>query len=243
MLSGFPTLSGALVTERSPSPTFPAADDVVRRGSGEQAAAYIRRLIFDGDLQQGMRLPQDQVAKALGVSRIPIREAIVALEREGWVTTSLHRGAFVNAFDEEAIRDHYELFGLIYGLAARRAVLRGDPGFVDRLATIARSIAATDDPLGLERLAIAFHSTIVEAARSPRIPTVLRAMSALVPGPFFVLVPHAIEVEKKGLAAIVRAVKKGDGDRAANEYAKMLGQQAQLVVALFRERSLVTRSA
>ena len=197
------------------SPTFPSTDDMVRQGSGEQAAAYIRRLIFDGELRQGMRLPQDKVAKALGVSRIPIREAIVALEREGWVTTRLHRGAVVNAFDEEAIWDHYELFGMIYGLAARRAVLRGDPEFVERLVVIARDIAAKDDPIALEKLAIAFHSTIVEAARSPRIPTVLRAMSALVPGPFFVLVPHAIEVEKKGLAAIVRAVKKGDGDRAA----------------------------
>jgi DNA-binding GntR family transcriptional regulator len=230
------------VTENS-SPTFPVTDDIIRQGSGEQAAAYIRRLIFDGDLRQGMRLPQDKVAKALGVSRIPIREAIVALEREGWVTTRLHRGAAVNAFDEEAIRDHYELFGLIYGLAARRAVLRGDPEFVERLVAISRDIAARDDPIELEKLAIAFHSTIVDAARSPRIPTVLRAMSALVPGPFFVLVPHAIEVEKKGLAAIVRAVKKGDGDRAAREYSKMLGQQAELVVALFRERNLVSRSA
>src|ERR1700722_13848749 len=110
---------------------------VVRQASGEQAAGYIRRLIFDGELQQGMRLPQDQVAKALGVSRIPIREAIVALESEGWVTTRLHRGAVVNAFDEEAIRDHYVIFGLIYGLAARRAVLRGDPEFVQRLSVVA----------------------------------------------------------------------------------------------------------
>lgn len=215
----------------------------MRRGSADLAAAYIRRLIFDGDLRQGMRLPQDKVAKALGVSRIPIREAIVALEREGWVTTRLHRGAFVNAFDEEAIRDHYELFGLIYGLAARRAVLRGDPALVDHLSDVAREIADTEDPIELEKLVIAFHSTIVEAAQSPRIPAVLRAMSALVPGPFFVLVPHAMEVEKKGLAAIARAVKRGDGDRAASEYQKMLGRQAELVVALFRERNLVPRTA
>ena len=180
---------------------------MLRQTSGDHAASYIRRLIFDGELQPGMRLPQDQIAEALGISRIPIREAIVALEREGWLSTQMHRGAFVSTFDEDTIRDHYELFGLIYGLAARRAVERHGPELADRLAPIARKIATTDDPLEVQELAIAFHSTIVEAANSPRIPVVLRAMSALLPGPFFVLVPDAIEPEQRGLAAIARAVK------------------------------------
>src|ERR1700683_941692 len=76
---------------------------VIRKGSGEQAAAYIRQLIFDGQLREGMRLLQDDVARAVGVSRIPIREEIIALEREGWDTTKLHRGAIVSAFDEQII--------------------------------------------------------------------------------------------------------------------------------------------
>jgi DNA-binding GntR family transcriptional regulator len=209
---------------------------VIRKGSGEQAAAYIRQLVFDGQLQEGMRLPQDEVARAVGVSRIPIREAIIALEREGWVTTRLHRGTFVNAFDEHVIRDHYELFGLIYGLAARRAAQRADPEVVDRLAALSRQVDATDDQVKLGELALAFHANVVEAARSPRITVVLRAMSALVPGPFFVLVPRAIEPERKGLRAIVRAIRQGNGDRAAAEYSKMLSQQAEFVVDLFHER-------
>jgi DNA-binding GntR family transcriptional regulator len=220
-----------------------AQDAVVRRGSGEQAAGFIRRLIFDGELRPGMRLPQDEVATALGISRIPIREAIVALEREGWVTTKLHRGAFINAFDEQTIRDHYELYGLVYGMAARRAVLRGDPEMIARLGELARQVGATDVPSEVQRLALAFHSTIVAGARSPRIPVVLRAMSALVPGPFFELVPEAIESEQRGLGIIARAAKRGDGDRAATQYSKMLGQQAEMVVDLFRRRNLIARSA
>ena len=215
---------------------------VVRKGSGEQAAAYIRHLIFDGQLLEGMRLPQDEVAKAVGVSRIPIREAIIALEREGWVTTRLHRGTFVNSFDEHVIRDHYELFGLVYGLAARRAAERADPDVVDRLAALNRKFEVTDDPVKLGDLALAFHTTVVDAARSPRITVVLRAMSALVPGPFFVLVPRAIEPERKGLRAIVRAIRQGNGDRAAAEYAKMLATQAEFVVDLFHERQAVSQA-
>jgi DNA-binding GntR family transcriptional regulator len=236
--------SGKRSTKRTPALSLPGAQyALVRQASGEQAAAYIRRLIFDGELRQGMRLPQDEVAEALGVSRIPIREAIVALEREGWVVTRLHRGAFINAFDEETIRDHYELFGLIYGVAARRAIQRGDPEFIARLQNLAREVSATTDPAEVQRLAVAFQHSVVEAARSPRIPVLLRAMSALVPGPFFELVPGAIEPEQRGLTAVARAAKKGDGDRAAKEYARMLATQAEMVVELFRQRNLVARSA
>jgi DNA-binding GntR family transcriptional regulator len=214
-------------------------DAVVRTGSGEQAAAYIRQLIFDGQLREGMRLPQDEVAKAVGVSRIPIREAIIALEREGWVTTKLHRGTFVNAFGDQVIRDHYELFGLVYGLAARRAAQRSEPQLVEQLDELSQLVNTTDDLTRIGKLAWQFHSTVVEAAHSPRITVVLSAMSALVPGPFFALVPDAVASERKGLKAIVRAIAKNDGDRAAREYTKMLSAQAELVVELFHQRQAV----
>jgi DNA-binding GntR family transcriptional regulator len=210
-----------------------------QRGSGDQAAACIRQLIFEGDLRPGERLPQDLIAKALGISRIPVREAIVALEREGWLTTKFHHGAFVNTFDEDTIRDHYELFGLIYGLASRRAIRRREPELASRLEKIARETAATDDPAEVERLAVAFHGIIVEAAHSPRIRLVLRAMAALVPGPFFELVPEAIAPEKKSMASIVRAIKKGDEQRVSRVYERTLESQGEYVVELFRQHDLL----
>src|SRR5438094_8098082 len=105
---------------------------LARRSSGEDAATLIRRMIFDGELRPGERVPQDDVAAALGISRIPVREALIALEREGWVTIELHRGAFINALDEGTVRDNYELFGVTYGFAARRAVERGVADLVRR---------------------------------------------------------------------------------------------------------------
>ncbi|MCU1376567.1 MAG: transcriptional regulator, GntR family, partial [Actinomycetia bacterium] len=110
-----------MVVAKSPR-SLPAPDDSVRRrSSGHQAADYIRQLIFEGRLKPGERVPQDDIAEALALSRIPVREGLIALEREGWVTIELNRGAFVNALDADAIRDSYELFGLIYGFATRCA--------------------------------------------------------------------------------------------------------------------------
>lgn len=211
---------------------------LVRRSSGDQAAVHIRRLIFDGDLRPGSRIPQEQIARTLGISRIPIREALIALEREGWVTIELHRGAFVNALDEHAVRDSYELFGLVYGFAVRRAIERGADDLAPRLAALQGAIDATDDAEGVTREVLAFHAAIVDAARSPRVRVVLRSMSGLVPGNFFALVPGALELERKWLARIARAVAKGDAEKAADGYARMMRRQGELVASLFAARGL-----
>lgn len=209
-----------------------------RRSSGAQAAEYLRTLILDGRLRPGERVPQDEVAEALGVSRIPVREALIALEREGWVTVELNRGAFVNALDPDTIRDTYELFGLVYGFATRCALARDDGTLIEQLAAIERSLKATEDPEEVQRLTIAFHGTIVETARSPRIKVVLRSSTRLVPGNFFAQVPGSIEVERKGTAAILRALRKGDAERAAQEYLAMLRSHGDQVVARFEAQGL-----
>jgi DNA-binding GntR family transcriptional regulator len=223
---------------QSPRPLPAPPDAGRRRSSGNQAAEHIRRLIFEGRLKPGERVPQDDVAEALSLSRIPVREGLIALEREGWVTIELNRGAFVNALDADAIRDSYELFGLVYGFATRCAMARSDDGVVDRLAELARELRATDDPVEVERLAAAFHTTTVDAARSPRIKVVLRATARLVTGNFFAEVPGATAVERKGVDAIVEALRAGDVDGASDAYLDMLRRQGELVVALFESRGL-----
>jgi DNA-binding GntR family transcriptional regulator len=215
-----------------------SAGQLVRRSSGDHAAVYIRRLIFDGRLRPGERIPQEQVAATLGISRIPVREALIALEREGWVNIQMHRGAFVSALDEQAVRDTYELFGLVYGFAVRRAIGRGEPGLVERLRDISRGLAATDDPGEISRLTLAFHGVVVDAAASPRVRVLLRAMSGLVPGNFFELVPGAVEIEKKGLTTVARAVAGGDAGKARAAYERTMHGQGELVVQLFADRGL-----
>jgi DNA-binding GntR family transcriptional regulator len=230
----------ATVGQRAPaaSEPFPSPDVPVRQSSGEHAAVYIRRLIFDGRLRPGERIPQEHIARALGVSRIPVREALIALEREGWVTIEMHRGAFVNALDEQAARDTYELFGLVYGFAVRRAISRAKPELGDQVRDVAEQLARTDDSDEMSRLTIAFHVAIVDAAASPRIKVVLRAMSGLIPGNFFALVPGAIDVERQGLTDIARAVAGGDAAAASNGYERMMRRQGELVVQLFADRGL-----
>ncbi|HEX3811974.1 MAG TPA: GntR family transcriptional regulator [Mycobacteriales bacterium] len=223
----------------------PPREGLARLSSGEQVRLYVLRLIFDGVLRQGQRLPQDAIASALGVSRIPVREALIALEHEGWVTIVKHHGVFVSSLDESVVRDHYELYGLFYGFAARRATERqGGVELARNLAPIQKRIAGAGDDLDeMFHATLAFHRVVVTAAESPRIGSVLQLMTGIVPGNFFELVPGTAAVEKQGTAAIVREVRKDDGEGAAVKYAAMLAKQGDLVVELFRRKGLFDESA
>ncbi|MDN3357608.1 GntR family transcriptional regulator [Actinomadura sp. DC4] len=211
---------------------------MVRRNSGEQVALYLRRLIFDGHLRQGDRVPQDEIAHVLGVSRIPVREALLSLEREGWVTIRPHRGAFIGALDEAAVRDHYALYGLIYGFAVRRAAERSTPELVERLAATCAELDGEDDPAIVSRLTRHFDRLILETASSPRLRAVLRGMVGIVPGNFFALVPGSIAVERTGSKAILEAIRRHDAEQATEAYATMLRRQGDLVADLFTSRGL-----
>jgi len=209
-----------------------------RRSSGELVAVHIRALIFNGRLRQGDRVRQDEIAEELGVSRIPVREAIIALDREGWVTITPHRGAFVHGLDEDSVRDHYELLGLVYGLAARRATERATPELGARLVEAQHEFEAAESPAALHDANDEFLRTLLGMAQAPRLGAVLRGMSTVVPGNFFELVPGAVEVQQQGTAAIAAAIGSGDPDAAAEASLHLLRHQGDLVIKLLASRGM-----
>lgn len=70
-------------------------------------------LILQGALTPGQRLRDTELAQSLGVSRTPIREALLRLEREGFISSQLHQGFSVKPLSESEIRDVYPLVGLL----------------------------------------------------------------------------------------------------------------------------------
>ena len=209
-----------------------------RPSSGDLVAIHVRSLIFNGLLRQGDRVHQDDIARQLGVSRIPVREAIIALDREGWLTITPHRGAFVHGLDEDALRDHYELLGLVYGLAARRAVSRTTPDGRERLRAAQQALAAAGTPDALHDTNDAFLRTLLAMARSPRLGSVMRNMSTVVPGNFFELVPGSGAIQQVGAREIVDAIDACDADAAAAACVTLLTDQGDLVIKLLASRGM-----
>lgn len=221
-----------------------ATEGLSRPTSAHQVADHIRRMIFDGRLPAGSKVPQDDIAAELRVSRVPVREALIALDREGWVVAEPHRGAFVNGLDENSTYDHYELLGMLYGFCARRAAERGSDGGVTALAGIHKSLQAATDPDDFWDHNSAFLRQLVAMADSRRIRAIARVMSiSIVPGNFFAEVPGVIRIHKRCMRAVMKALADGDGAAAEREFAAMLRSEAKKVVDLLAERNLLGPAA
>jgi DNA-binding GntR family transcriptional regulator len=217
----------------------PETDAPRRRSSGDIVADHLRREIFSGRFGPGAKIPQEAVAQELGVSRIPVREGLVILEREGRVRMEHYRGAFVIPMDEASIRDNAEIFGMLYAFVARRAAERVNPTFLGRLADLSARLKETDDPGTIYRLSEEYLDLILELGAAPRTAHVVRRMRSLAVDNLPEVVPGTITAIKTGTLALIEAIRDGAPERAAE--LQMIQQRAgaDLVVAEFRRRGII----
>lgn len=101
---------------------------------------WLQQEILSGALSPGERIRQQDVAKALGVSYTPVREAIRQLQATGLITYEPNRGNAVNSLSEEALTELYLLRGAVEGLGARLAASRITPEQLDALRAIHASM-------------------------------------------------------------------------------------------------------
>lgn len=87
----------------------------------DKIIASIREAIIEGRIKAGERLTEPDVAKTLGVSRTPLREAFLQLESEGFVKVTPRRGAVVSELSEKDAEETYIIKSVLEGLAARLA--------------------------------------------------------------------------------------------------------------------------
>lgn len=93
----------------------------------ERAADELRRKIMSGELPEGFQLRQDALAAELGISRIPVREALVQLEGEGLVRIVPHKGAVVSELSIDEISELFMLRGLLEPLLLKKSAPRLTP--------------------------------------------------------------------------------------------------------------------
>jgi DNA-binding GntR family transcriptional regulator len=89
---------------------LPAKREILKRQTtAEQVAVELRSRIIAGEIGEGDQLLQEQLASELGVSRIPLREAMRQLEAEGLITLTSHRGGVVSVLSMDQIRELFEI--------------------------------------------------------------------------------------------------------------------------------------
>lgn len=139
----------------------------------------IRGRILDGSLKPGERLVEDRLSSELGVSRVPVREALRGLSAEGLVTLLPRRGATVIEVTPESVAELVEVRAQLEGLNARLAAQRHDPEIVAQLEDTLRrgnEAAKTGTAEELARLNAEFHERLAVASRNSVLSEVMRGL-------------------------------------------------------------------
>jgi len=160
-----PSLSGAL-----PATEHPLAVEPISRSSlHDEVTTRVRDMIVDGTLAAGAAIPELDLARQLGISRTPLREALKVLASEGLVELLPRRGAVVKAFTAQDARDMLALIALLEEQAGRQACNASDAEIARILALHAQMRVHYERRERPEyfRLNQEIHNAIVRAAANP----------------------------------------------------------------------------
>lgn len=203
-------------------------------------AEHIRLSVIRGDLLPGQKVPQDEIALSLGLSRMPVREALRQLEVEGFVSLIPNRGAVVRKLSIQDIRDVYqvriELEGLAARLGARRSTL---PQLeqLERLMDLMRGAVQSNDIYRLLELNKEFHNTCYESAENEWLIRLVRDLRAysLRYRLFHAFIPDRLRESLHEHEAILQAFKAQDGPAAERHTKHNMQRTADVLIKYLDE--------
>jgi DNA-binding GntR family transcriptional regulator len=151
----------------------------------DQVVNHVLNLILTGKLRSGDRVDRNEIALGLGVSRVPIQEALVQLEHDGIVSTRYHRGAFVERFDEATVLEHHEIEGLLNGIASARAATNPTPRILGQLDALMRSLRSAKEARAFSEIGAQYRRTVNDEYAGPRLHATIGASQNLIPRVFW----------------------------------------------------------
>jgi DNA-binding GntR family transcriptional regulator len=187
----------------------------------QRAYREIRRRILDNEMPPNAQYLEQELANALGMSRTPVREALIRLSDERLVEVRPRHGARVLPVFVEDMREIYELVTELEAMAARMVAERGlsakeiqqlEQAVADMDAALER-----DDLIGWAHSDEQFHTLLVDLARNSRLSQVVamfRDQAHRARMQTLRLRPKPVE-SNRDHAAVVDAIRKRDGDTAA----------------------------
>lgn len=140
---------------------------LMRQTTSRLVLEEIRKRIISGKLRGGDQIRQEAIAAELGVSRIPVREALNQLQAEGLVTMISHKGAEVTPMEPANVEECIELRYLLEGWLLKKAVQNISD---EEIKDIERVVIAMDGNVGIMKwcqLNHQFHELLYRPAQSP----------------------------------------------------------------------------
>lgn len=186
----------------------------------DQMYDQLRGRILSGELPQGSRVVEAQLAKTMGTSRAPVREAVSRLLEAGLLEGRAHHGSTVIIMTAEKVRQLYHVRVAVETMAIREVIAHGRHRDLRALKAQVRAMQArarANDPPGLVMAEMRFHEVLWSLAGNPYIDRVaglladhMRLALAVDNAAYADLAEVAREHEP-----LIEAIESGDADRAA----------------------------
>lgn len=152
------------------------------RNLPDQLADHLVDMLAGGELSPGQRLFEKELCERLGVSRVPLREALRILQAQGVVRTEPNRGSFLTEFDSDDTREMLEIRVSVERTALRR-LLRLTPADPTRFDPMREALEALrrasriGEALDYCRADLGFHSAMVDLSGSPLLKPIWDSLS------------------------------------------------------------------
>ncbi len=205
-----------------------------RRGLADEVADRVRDAIFGGAYPPGAQLREVELSEALGVSRGPVREALLKLEREGLVRSEWHRGALVTTLSDVDVAELDSLRSALEQLAVRLVVASAPDADLDAIDEVVDRMDRARDEHEMVRCDIEFHDAVYAASGHRRLIEAWQAIRSQVH--LFLLTRIGVNSEGylAGIPAehrlLASALRARDGERALELFATHRGQALDVLI-------------
>jgi DNA-binding GntR family transcriptional regulator len=205
----------------------------------DAAACYVRDLIMSGEVHAGAYLRPERLAQELRMSITPVREALLTLRAENFVTLEPRRGFVVAQLTPEDVSDLFVTLAFIAGeLAARAAAVITDEDVADLVNLQERLEAAVRNgrTVEVEQLNFEFHRLINVLPRSPKLQWVMSTIVRYSPRRFFARIEGWQQASAEDHDRILQALKTRDGQEARAAVHAHMSHASELLITHLSRR-------
>ncbi len=199
-------------------------------------ADVLREAILRGILRAGQQLRQDEIARELGVSHIPVREALRQLEAEGLVRLRPYRGFEVSELSPEEVEELYEIRIPLECQALKLALPRLTDEDLQRAEAVLDAIDAEDDPSVWSQLNTEFHAVLYAPSGRQRLLNLIRTLRTNVDRylRLYISVMQRKQYSQREHRRILEAVRRRDAAEAVAALEEHLGIACGMLVDYLR---------
>jgi DNA-binding GntR family transcriptional regulator len=202
----------------------------------EEIAVLLRRAVRRRVLRPGQTLNQDDLARRLGVSRVPVREALRTLVGEGLIIMRSGMGAVVAELDAEEVEELYELRLQLEPPLAPRIMTNVGDGDIEDLSDLLRRVDEEPDPEEWSGLNYGFRRRLYELSERPHsIRLVTQVLNLVEPySRYYAHVLGGRDEIREELTGEIAALRDRDADRLGGLISDHLTRARQELVAAMR---------